>query len=386
MVEFMRDKACIVGIGETAYSRDSGRSELSLAGEAVRNAVSDAGLALKDIDGMLRFEVDRVTEAELAASLGLTSLRFFGMAGPLGSAACGLVAHAAMAVACGMADNVVVYRSLNGRSAQRYGGGATTRGGGGNAAFWEPYGMLVPGQWAALSARRHMQQYGTTSRQFGAVAVALRKHACMNPRAVMYGKPITIEDHQASRIVHDPLHLLDCCLETDGACAVVVTSAERSRDRKQRPVYIRAATQHIVSGGRPRHTYSDTAAYELAETPSRYMAPRLFRMADVTPADIDCVQLYDPFTCNIVFAMEAYGFCKVGESGPFVEAGNIEGPNGRLPVNTAGGNMSEVYLQGMNHIIEAVRQLRGVSTCQAPVCELVLCESGGGLGGLILRR
>ena len=386
MSDSLRDKVCIVGIGATAYSRSSGRSELSLAVEAVHRAVEDAGLAVKDIDGLLRFEVERVTEPDLAASLGLSNLPFFGELGPLGSAACGLVGYAAMAIVCGMANHVVIYRSLNGRTAQRFGAGAFSRGGVGNAAFWEPYGLLVPGQWAALAARRHMHQYGTTSRQLGAVAVALRKHACMNPRAVMHGKPITIEDHQACRMVHDPLRLLDCCLETDGACAIVVASAERARTLKQRPVYVRAVAQNVVAGGRPRHVYAETAAYELAEASAKYMAPRLYRTAGVTPQDIDCIQLYDPFTCSVIFELEAYGFCKQGEGGPFVEAGNIEGPHGSLPVNTAGGNMSEVYLQGLNHIVEAVRQLRGVSTCQVPDCELVQCDSGGCVGGLILRR
>ncbi|MBI4308359.1 MAG: lipid-transfer protein [Chloroflexi bacterium] len=382
----LRDKACIVGIGQTAYSRNSGRSEVSLAVEAVRNAVADAGLTVQDIDGLLRFEVDRVTEPDLATCLGLSDLPFFGELGPLGAAACGLLGYATMAIVCGMASNVVIYRSLNGRSGTRFGAGAFARGGIGNAAFWEPYGLMVPGQWAALAVRRHMHQYGTTDRQLGAVAVALRKHACMNPRAVMYGKPITLEDHQASRVVHDPLRLLDCCLETDGACAIVVTSAERARTLKQRPVYAMATAQNVVGGGRPRHAYGETAAYELGEAPAKYLAPRLFQIAGVTPQDIDCVQLYDPFTCFVIFELEGYGFCKVGDGGPFVEAGNIEGPHGSCPVNTAGGNMSEVYLQGLNHMIEGVRQLRGTSTCQIPDCELVLCDSGGGIGGAILRR
>ncbi|MEE9199483.1 MAG: hypothetical protein V3U26_06770 [Dehalococcoidia bacterium] len=233
----IKDRCAIVGIGETEYSRDSGRSELALAVEASSKAIEDAGLKPQDIDGIVRFAVDPTPEEEVMASLGITELTFYDELGYAGSAGAGLVAHAVMAIVCGMARNVLLYRAMNGRSGRRYGAGAVTgRRGQGQSAFWEPFGLLVPGQMLAMYARRHMHEYGTTSRQFGAVAVACRKHANMNPRAVMYGRPLTIDDHQNSRMIYDPFRLFDCCLETDGGAAIVITSAERARDLRHPPV------------------------------------------------------------------------------------------------------------------------------------------------------
>ncbi|MFQ5934737.1 MAG: lipid-transfer protein, partial [Dehalococcoidia bacterium] len=245
-MDSIKDKCAIVGIGETEYSRNSGRSELALAAEASAKAIEDAGLKPSDIDGIVRFAVDPTQEDEVMASLGIPELSFYGELGYAGSAGAGLVAHAVMAIASGMANNVLLYRAMNGRSGRRYGAGAVTgRGGEGASAFSEPFGLLVPGQVVAMYTRHRMHQYGTTSRQFGAVAMACRKHANMNPRAVMYGRPLTIEDHQTSRMIYDPLRLYDCCLETDGGAAIVITSAERARDSRRRPAYILAASQNL---------------------------------------------------------------------------------------------------------------------------------------------
>ncbi|MBI4497699.1 MAG: lipid-transfer protein [Chloroflexi bacterium] len=372
-------KAAIVGIGETDYSRESGRSELTLALQAITAAIRDAGLTPKDIDGLLKFQVDTVTEGEIASCLGMDHLRFYGELGGAGTAGCGLVAHAAAAVALGLANNVVVYRAMNGRSGRRYGrGDVTMRGGVGPAAFTEPFGQLVPQQALAMLARRHMHEYGTTSRQFGAVAVAFRAHANRNPKAVFHDTPLTLEDHQNSRYVVEPFRLFDCCLETDGGCAVVVTSAERARDLPQPPAFILAAGQCLPGYRGPLPS--------LTESNARILAPELFAAAGVTPADIDVAQIYDHFSALVLFALEDYGFCKKGEGGPFVEAGNIQWPNGSLPVNTAGGHLSEAYLHVMNHVNEAVRQLRGTSTAQVQHAELVLVDSGIGAGALILGK
>ena len=347
----IKDRCAIVGIGETEYSRDSGRSELSLAVEASTKAIEDAGLKPEDIDGVVRFDVDSTTEEEMIASLGISELTFYDELGYAGSAGGGLVTHAVMAIATGMAKNVLLYRAMNGRSGRRYGAGQVTgRRGQGQAAFAEPFGLLVPGQMLAMYARRHMHEYGTTSLQLGAVAVACRKHANMNPRAVMHDRPLTLEDHQSSRMIHDPFHLFDCCLETDGGAAIVITSAERAKDLHHPPAYIMAASQTLVPPIWERGVLSQTSA--------PLTGARLFDMAGVTPRDIDVAQIYDHFTAPVVFALEGYGFCKTGEGGPFVEGGRIE-VGGELPVNTSGGHLSEAYVHGVNHMVEGVRQLRG---------------------------
>ena len=374
----IKDRCAIVGIGETEYSRNSGRSELSLAVEASSKAIDDAGLTPQDIDGIVRFAVDATLEEEVMASLGIPEIGFYDEIGYAGSAGAGLVAHAVMAISCGMANNVLLYRAMNGRSGRRYGAGEVTgQGGLGPSAFSEPFGLLVPGQRMAMYARRHMHEYGTTSRQFGAVAVAFRKHANMNPRAMMYGRPLSIEDHQSSRMIYDPFHLYDCCLESDGGAAIVISSVERARDLRNPPVYIMAVTQGLAS---PVFEWAS-----ITNTVAAGPTTRLFDMAGVTPKDMDVVQIYDHFTAAVIFALEDYGFCKKGEGGPFVEEGRIE-IGGELPTNTAGGHLSEAYVHAVNHIIEGVRQLRGASTAQVDGAELVLVDTSAGMGALILRR
>ncbi|MBI2857558.1 MAG: lipid-transfer protein [Chloroflexi bacterium] len=373
-MDSVRNRCAIVGIGETEYSRDSRRTERSLALEAIQKAITDAGLRSTDIDGIVKYAVQSDSEVDIACGLGIPILTYFGEVGKAGTAGSGLVAHAVQAIVAGMATNVVVFRSMNGRSGRRYGRGEVTgRAGRGDSAFTEPFGLVAPGQSVALRVRRHMHEYGTTSRQFAAVAVAFRKHASVNPRALLRA-PITSEDHQASRMIYDPFRLLDCCVEADGAGALVITSAERARSLRQRPVYIRAALQAACGVGSGKH--------EWAETPARYMAPNLFKMAGITPKEIDVAQIYDHFGPMVIVALEDYGFCKKGEGGPFVENGRIE-LGGELPVNTSGGHLSEAYLQGMNHLIEAVRQLRGASTSQVKDAKFVLVDSGSA-GALIL--
>ena len=377
-MEGLKDQGTIVGVGETEYSRDSGRTELSLAVEAAKKAVADAGLSPKDIDGIVKFSVDSTSQGELAACLGIPYLRFYGELGPLGGAACGLVLQAVLAVSRGVANHVLVFRSVNGRSGRRYGSGVvTTRRGEKSSAFTEPYGLLVPGQSSALRARRHMHEFGTTVQQLGAIAVTFRKHACLNPKAIMYGRPITMEDYLNSKMFFDPLRIFDCALEADGACAFVVTAAERAGNMKQRPVYVMNAAQAL-----PTEQGSFARSWE--ESGGARMAPELFSGAGVTPQDIDVVGFYDHFSPVIITKLEDYGFCKRGEGGPFVEDGRIE-VGGELPVNTSGGHLSEAYLQGMNHIIEVVRQLRGQSPAQVDNAELGLVDSGDGSGAMILR-
>lgn len=382
MASGLRDKAAIVGVGETEYSKSSGRTELALACEAIKKAADDAGVAVEEIDGLVRYDMDPVDEVALTSHLGLTNLRWMSHTGYGGTGGNAVIVHAAAAIAAGVADTVVCYRSLNERSGARYGRGETwmKERVGGFEAFQMPWGLLTPAQLFGQFARRHMIEYGTTSRQFGAVAVALRRHASMNPRAMMRS-PITIEDHQASRMIADPLRLFDCCIESDGACAVIVTSAARARGFRHPPAWIMGASQG--SGSR---AIGIIFREDLAVAESTYTAQDVYRSAGVGPKDIDAVMIYDHFTPFIIFSLEAYGFCPRGEGGPFVEGGRIEF-DGELPVNTHGGNHSEAYIHGLPHVIEAVRQLRGTSTAQIPKAELILsCSSVAQLSAAVILR
>lgn len=372
----LQNRVAIVGVGETDYSRDSGRSEMTLALQAVKAALEDAGIAPSEVDGLMTWRVDNTSEAEIAANLGVRDLAWFGEINQAGNVGAALVAHASAAIFAGLASVVVIYRGVNGRSGARYGRGEVTgRRGQGGAAFTEPFGLLTPQHGLAMTARRRMHEFGSTSRQFGFVAVSEREHALRNPRATFYGKPLTIEDHQSSRFVVEPFHLYDCCLETDGGGAIVLTSAERARDLRQPPALVRAAAQAGYAKGR---AFVDTAAASLA--------PRFWAQAGVSPADVDVAQIYDHFAPFVVFALEDYGFVERGEGGPFVEAGGIRWEGGALPVNTSGGHLSEAYLQGMNQLIEGVRQVRGQSTAQVEDCRLSFVDTGIGTGAILLER
>ncbi len=382
-MEGLRDRCAIVGIGQTEFSKDSGRSEAALACEAIVAAIEDTGLQVTDIDGIVKFTQDANTEVSLVSALGLTNLRFWGEAGYGGSSHCAVVGHAAMAVALGIAEVVVCFRALNARSGRRYGMARPQVEVGGIQAFTDPFGMVTPAQRFAAFARRHMLTYGTTSRQFGAIAVTCRAHAQRNPRAMTYGRPLSIEEHQASRMIADPLRLYDCCLESDGAVALAVTSAERARGLKHPPVYIMGVAQ----GTGPN---ADGIVFrpDLAVAEATFTARDVYRMAGVGPRDVNVAQFYDHFTPFVIFALEAYGFCKLGEGGPFVEEGRITWPDGQTPVNTHGGNLSEAYMHGLGHVLEAVRQLRGTSTCQVEDAEIALVGSAVAQlsSALILRR
>jgi acetyl-CoA acetyltransferase len=368
------DKAAIVGIGQTRFAKNIGRSEQAIALEAIQAALADAGLEPDAVDGLVRFDLETTTEVEVARNLGIGNLRFFGEVGYGGGGGCATLAHAAMAVETGRASVVVCWRARNRGSGGRPWAGTRLQVGG-DAQFYVPFGLVRPVDQIAMLAARHMHEYGTTSQHFGAVAVACRKHAARNPHAMMR-EPISLDDHQRSRLVSDPLRKLDCCLETDGALAVVVTSAERARDLARPPVAILAAAQ----GSGPDHVPMANYHQErFLETPSLYAARELYARAGVEPADIDCAQLYDAFTPLVTLSLEEYGFCKPGEGGPFGENGRLEWPDGELPCNTGGGGLSEAYVHGFNLILEGVRQMRGSSTCQVEGAELCLVTSGGGV-------
>lgn len=370
----LQDKAVVVGIGQSEFSKDIGQPERNVALDVIQQACADAGLAPTAIDGLVRFDLETTSEVEIAYNLGIENLRFFAEVGYGGGGGCATLALAAMAVETGRADVVVCWRARNRGSGGRPWAG-TRMEVGGEQQFYIPFGLVRPVDQIAMLAARHMFEFGTTSEQFGAVAVAFRKHAQRNPAAMMQ-KPMTLEDHQRSRMVSEPLRKFDCCLETDGALAVVVTSASRARDLRQKPVAILGAAQ----GSGPEHVVMASYFKErLLETPSLYAAREVYRLAGVGPGDIDCVQWYDAFTPLVTMSLEEYGFCKPGEGGPFCENGALEWPDGALPSNTSGGGLSEAYVHGFNLILEGVRQMRGSSTSQVEDAGLCLVTSGGGV-------
>lgn len=379
----MRKAAAIVGVGHLEFSKNLGRPENATAVDAIKLALDDAGLHPRDVDGLVRANMENTLEVEIARNLGIENLRFFGEVGYGGGGGCATVGHAVMAIAAGVASTVVCWRARNRGSGGRPWAGTRMRVSG-DAQYSIPFGLVRPVDQIAMVARRHMHEYGTEIHHFGEVAVAFRTHAQRNPHALMR-KPMTLEDHATSRLISEPLRLFDCCLETDGALAVVLTSAERARDLRQPPAYVLAASQ----GTGPEHVVmTNYHGPRFLQTPSTYAARALFEMAGVRAEDIDVAQFYDAFTPLVILSLEEYGFCPTGEGGRFVEGGALTWPDGRLPCNTSGGSLSEAYVHGYNLIIEGVRQIRGTSTCQVPDAGLSLVTSGAGVptSALVLAR
>ncbi|WNI23583.1 lipid-transfer protein [Streptomyces sp. ITFR-16] len=375
-------RAAVAGIGATEFSKDSGRSELKLAVEAVRAALDDAGLTPADVDGLVTFTMDTSPEITVAQAAGIGELSFFSRVHYGGGAACATVQQAALAVACGVADVVVCYRAFNERSGRRFGSGVQQREptAEGAALGWNlPFGLLTPASWVAMAAQRYLHTYGLTPEAFGHVAVTDRRHAARNPAAYFHGKPITLADHAASRWIVEPLRLLDCCQETDGGQAVVVTSAERARDLRQPPAVVVAAAQ---GAGRAQEQMTSFYRDDLTGLPEMgVVARQLWRTSGLAPADVDVAILYDHFTPFVLMQLEEFGFCAPGEAADFVAAD-------ALPLNTHGGQLGEAYLHGMNGIAEAVRQIRGTSVNQIPGASTSLVTAGTGVptSGLVLGR
>jgi acetyl-CoA acetyltransferase len=384
----IRDKTAIAGIGWTEFSKDSGTTVLNLAAEASLNAIADAGLSARDIDGIITFywTPDTVMPYQLAEALGISECNFEVHCALGGGWPCGAIAAAAMAVYAGVCKNVLVYRAMNGRSGLRT--SLRHRPTDGPNQYTIPYGVAHAAANFGHFASAHMARYGTTSIDFAHQAVTERRHAMLNRKAMMRS-PMTIEDHQNSRWIVYPLRLFDCCLETDGAVAVVVTTLERARDMRQMPVSIMSMHGAAAAAPQPWETYGATAA------------PRLYANAGIEPKDVSFAELYDPFTSMCMLHMEDFGLVPKGQVGTWVREGR-SGLDGDVPVNTHGGLLSEGYIQGLNHVVEAVQQLRpgGVvddlcegphtydrSTCRQlrdPQIALVCGEAGG--SSLLLRR
>jgi acetyl-CoA acetyltransferase len=375
-----RARACIAGIGQSAFTRWGGiqdRTQFQITAQAVVQAVRDAGLELSDIDGLASFSDDANAGPLMAVALGLPQLRWSSMVwGGGGGGSMGALAQACAAVESGQARAVAVYRGLCQGQGRRFGRFNAARPG---SSFVNPFGLFSPPSMLALLVRRFMHLYPITELHLAEVALNARANANRNPHAVMHARTLTLEQYLASRWIAEPLRLFDCCLETDGACAVIVTSRERAADLRPPVVEVLSA----VHGGGPGWGHGPLASHNMpdpdyASTNSRLLARDLYARAGVTPADIDVAQIYDHFSGLVLMALEEYGFCGHGESGAFVESGAIRWDSGRLPINTSGGQLSEAYVHGMNLLVEGVRQLRGSSTAQVPGARV--CLVTGGLG------
>jgi acetyl-CoA acetyltransferase len=365
----------IAGVGQTEFSKDSGRSELQLACEAVRAALTDAGLAPQDVDGLVTMTVDINDELQLMRSVGISQVRWTSRTPFGGGGSKAMLQHAAAAVASGAADVVVCYRAFNERSATRFGQPnpqAVPPG----WNWYKPFGLDTPAKIYSLWYQRYMTTYGLTNEDFGRYTVVARKHAATNPNAWFYKRPITLADHQASRWIVEPiLRLLDCCQESDGGVAMVVTSAERARGLRQPVVTIEAATQgHLASAGDAtlfNYYGPDLAWFEEAE----YAARQLYDATGLRPGDIDAAMIYENFSPVVFLQLEAFGFCGRGEAAGFIRDGHIE-LDGSLPVNTHGGLLGEAYIHGLNNVIEGVRQIRGTAVNQVRDARRILCAAG----------
>ena len=386
----LKDKCAIAGIGWTKYTKASGVSTLALAAEACKKAIDDSGLPIDEVDGIVTHNMnDSCSPQDVAASLGLPELRWHEEHWVGGAGSARMVAEAAMAIICGMATNVVCFRAMNGRSGRRLGGTGERPSTTGEGQFLYPYGWTSFIHACCLFASRHMALYGTTERQLGAIAIAQHKHAMLNDRA-MLRKPITMDDYLNSKMIAYPFHIYDITLETDGACAVLVTTSERAKDLKKKPVYIMSAAH----GGGPDNSAFDMNSGAFLRTPepsnmySHYVAKHLFGMAGITPQDVDVAEIYDEVTMAALVQLEDFGFCKKGEGGPFVESGAIE-LGGKLPLNTHGGFLCEGYIHGINHVAEAVQQLRGECGARQVKDAEIAITSGVGItvgSALLLRR
>lgn len=387
MMDALSGKAAIVGIGATEFSKNSGRSELRLAVEAITAALEDAGIDRGEVDGLCTYTMDNNPEIEIFRNIGGRQLKFFSRIHYGGGAACAPIMQAAMAVATGVAEVVVCYRAMNERSQYRFGSGFTPppvpNAESAHYGYYVPFGLVSPASWVAMAAQRYMYETGAGSEDFGRVSVACRRHAATNPKAWFYEQPITLEEHQASRWIVEPLHLLDCCQESDGAQAIVVTSAARAAKLRQPPAIIRAAAQGAADDQQMMTSYYRPDISRLSEMD--LVAEQLYAQAGAGADQIRTATLYDHFSPFVLPQLEAFGFAGKGQARHFIREEGIE-IGGRLPVNTNGGQLGEAYIHGMNGIAEGVRQVRGTAVNQVPGDGLVLVTAGTGVptSGLIL--
>ena len=389
MVANIKDKAVIVGIGNTEFSKDSGVSELSLAVQAIKIALDDAGLQPSDVDGMATFTMDTNDEIEVARALGCGELTFWGRSHYGGGAATGTLHQAVMAIATGMAETVVCFRALNGRSGHRFSSGVSGDITTADAIHWGwymPYGLLTPASWVAMFTQRWMHNTGVTKDALFEVAHATREYAVNNPNAFFHGRSFDRAEYDAARMIASPLQLFDCCQESDGGSAVILTTPERARDLRQPGVAVRGVAQAAAAD---QEQMTSFYREEFAAIPEMEIAANnAYAMSGLCADDIDAAVIYDAFSPIVLWQLEAWGFCGAGQSGDFVLDGALR-PDGRLPTNTHGGQLSEAYIHGVNGIVEATKLVRGSSLNQpAKTIDHALVTSGVGIptGGALLGR
>jgi len=384
----IRKKAAIAGIGMSGFSRDSQRTELYLACQCIRAALDDAGLTPEDVDGLVKQTDDASDEHAVTSSMGMGNLTYFGEC-RWRAAPSAMVMRAAMAVATGMANYVVVYRSVNGSSKRRMTPSMRTSGQMSTSdmlqwTFHAPFGHMSDVGRVAMIVRRYMHEFHVNADALGWVPVVCREHGARNPNGMFYKKPIIIKDYLKSAVVVEPLRRLDYYEEADAAAALVVTTAERARDLRHRPACVLGAAQNMLAETEELTPYYRPEMSGLPETAQ--VARTLFKMARVARKDIQCVQVDDSYGPLVPMQLEELGFCRRGEGVAFCEGGDRLRVGGQLPLNTSGGSLGEGHIHGMNHVVEAVRQIRGTSTAQVKDAELVLVASGAGgpASGLIL--
>lgn len=379
-----KDKTAIVGIGETEFSKHLEPTEWALACIAIKAALDDAGIEAKEVDALACFTQEVTPEFEIARSLGFGEVNFLSQSPHGGGAACGAVGQVALAIASGVANVGVVWRSRKrGDASKRQWAGVQPR----VADHWKwsrPQGLLRPVDEIALTMRRYMYEYDVGREELAAVALSQRRYAQQNPKALMGHKPLTLQDYMSARMISDPLCLFDNCLESDGAIALVITRDNLIDRQKQKPVYIHAFSQ----GMSPEHQLmTDYHGENPLRSSSWTTAKNLWRQSDIAVADVKVAQFYDAFSPMVFQCLEAYGFCGRGEAASF-SANDGLGLQGNLPVNTSGGSLSEVYLHGMNLLLEGVKQMRGTATSQvngADTCLVTSCDSTPN-GALVLRN
>jgi acetyl-CoA acetyltransferase len=371
----LRGKTAVVGIGETRYYKRGAAPdpEFKMVLEAILLAAEDAGIDVKEIDGFASYSNDRNDPPRLAAALGLPELKFSNMFwGGGGGGGSGAVSNAAAAVATGLADMVVVFRGLAQGQFGRFGQGARVNQAPGGMAFTAPYGLMSPAQSFAMRAHRFMWEHGIGQEALRALSLTSYAHAQRNPRAVMHGRPLSAEDYDNSRWIVEPFHLFDCCMENDGAAAVIVTSAERAKDMKQKPAYILAAMQ----GSDYRQAATAHNSPDYGTSNFKTLTPRLYEMAGLGPDEVDVLQSYENFTGGVLMSIVEHQFCKPDEVNDFFTPENFYFEGGKLPLNTSGGNLAECYMHGLELVTEAVKQVRGTSYCQVKDVNISMVTSG----------
>jgi acetyl-CoA acetyltransferase len=366
-------QVAVVGVGESTYYKRGGSpfSEFRLALIAILAAAEDAGVDVRDLDGFCSYSDDRNTPTRLAQALGCRDVGYSNMVwGGGGGGGAGAVGNAAAALLAGYARYVVVYRSLAQGQFSRFGQAPSIAVAPGARAFTAPYGLFTPAQRIAIQTRRFQHQHGIGQDPLAAIALASYRHAQSNPRAVMYGRPLTRERYDASRWIAEPFHLFDCCQENDGAAALILTTSERADDLPQPPVYVVAAAQGLDPA------YVDMPIPASASANFTTVGPRLWNAAGVAPSDVDVAQVYENFTGGTMMSLVENGFCTADEVEEFCTLENLSAPTGRLPLNTSGGNLAECYTHGLELATEAVRQVRGTSTAQVPDVHLSFVAAG----------